>query len=588
MTKAEAIDISSFFAGGKGAVGENTQQFAWGNPAVYREIWYKFLLPSYYESYNCSVWNLGGPYATPYPPLDDEYYPPPPAQPGHQYPCKVTLYDASDNVITSGEHIQLTSQGRFGTWLYFKVEQPAPHFYDQNMLVSQSSKFRIQRMNRGIVQPGHIMIQGNDKIAVLQPNNYLGGTSQLYNYVFPELTGHSVGGGAGDILLTGVNCIEDGIAGGVTVRSKYYLAPTTFAIGGPVYNITCNADRVSNFWVSHTEGGVHKCRPIHIHSQGQFPYSPVNCSLGAPLGITAVVDRLRARADQILYYVEQGSYEVKMWDIKANKLLKVIPGDNALGVITDILIIPGGDVLIGYNSGTYPTTYTIRRIDGLANTFVRDYVFTSNGIYNRINYTQDNGHIMIWTHEQTGLSTFRYIRLSDGAVVWTVHSKEYENDTLILDSDLYRTEPYYPQYGIPQNTSQPNGPTSRWNFWVAPVYVNNNTNATNGEGIMYVDLTGPPPDDEFYPPIYLPPLPGEPPTQPPPYPGYPWIPPPPALPNDPPLNPPQVVPLPVKIGGGLILLDPTNVNRTDQYQSTTGTILNVPIKMNIRTAFLGD
>jgi len=592
MTKAEAIDISTFFAGVQGSVGENVQAIGWGSlttPTVYQEVWYKFLLPNYYEVYNCTVWNIGGPYYVMWPPLDDEMMPPDPARPGYGTPCIVTLYDATDNVITVGKHIQFTSQGRFNTWLYFKVTQPEPHWSGYYGNIYCESKFRIERMSRGSIVPGNLMIQGVDKIAVVQPDNYLGRTSPLYNYVFPELSGHSVGGGAGDVLLTGVNCIQDSVAGGVSVRSKHYLAAVTFPIGTTVYNITCNADRINDFWVSYTQGGANICRPIHIHAEGQFPYSPVSCSLGTPLGITAVVDRLRARANQVLYYVEQGSYDVKVWDIQNNVALPNLAGNPGLGVVTDILIIPGGNVLVGYNTGTVPTTYTIRTYDGVTGAFIRDYVFYSNGPYNRINYTEDNNFIMLWTHEQNGLSTFRRVNVNDGAVNWTVHSKEYENNALVLDQELYQEIPYsMPSAGIPQYATQANGPESRYNFWVHPVYVFTNANSTNGEGIMHVNITGIPPDDEFYP-IYFPPyLPDGTFDPTPPYPGYPWTPPPLPLPGDPPLRPPNIMPLPVKIGGGLILLDPQNTARTDQYQSRSGEMLNVPIKMNIRTAYLGD
>jgi hypothetical protein len=258
------------------------------------------------------------------------------------------------------------------------------------------------------------------------------------------------------------------------------------------------------------------------------------------------------------------------------------------------MVLPDTNVLVGYNNTITPTTYTVRRYDAVTGAVVRDYVFTSNGAFNRINYGESIDVFYIWTHEASGVSTLRKVNLASGVVQLTTNYREYEAGRLILDQEMYNAD------GSPGVPIQQSGFTNKFNFWINPAYVVASGITADRGGLLNVPPS-PPPDDEYYPPVItFPPI--VPPTYPtlpnevpppggvyvppevPPYPGYPWLP---APPGSTPI-PPAVTALPLKIGGGLIILDPANTTRHDVYLDEQGKELPVAVKVVIRTSLLGD
>ena len=588
MTKAEAIDLATVDNIGTFNVPVYQHQtvIGYGRPtSIYTELWYKLLLSGTISTmYSTSVWNLGGNYYEPWPYPDDEYVPPPPARPGYQYRSVVTVYDANDVVITSGIHVEFTNINRKGTWVYFKVTQPS--HWPIPIVCWNMIQVVVANVGSAILQ-GTLCVQGeaSGDVIYAHPAGY-GGYNSARNLGFPE-NGHSVHGGAGDILYSGVTCIVDHQGGCVTVRDRNFRNPFYIAgVGTEVHNIRRNADGYRNFWLSYTTGGVNRCTPINITHDANF--NPTTATLGTPLGITDLVDRLAARAGEILYYVVRGTNIIRKWDIvKDVALFDTIP-DQGIGTITDILILPDGNLLVGYNSALNPTTYTIRRFDAISGARLRDYVFTSNGEYNRINYSEIITHFVVWTHEKIGESTVRKVNLDNGSILWTSTYREFEAGRLILDTEMYKAD------GTQGQAAQMIGFTNKFNFWVNPVYTSPSGITANGGGFMGVPPS-PPPDDEYYPPVLtFPPIlvypPGggsvdpTPPPEIPPYPGYPWFPPP---PNTTPV-PPAALPMALKIGGGLIVIDPTNKTRHDVYLDQQGNPFPVPIVVTFRTGFLGD
>jgi len=577
-TKATAYDVANLPSIGTG-IHEIDQVIGYGIPPTitYDTLWYKMFIPLTFSNMYCvTVWNMGGPYYAPSPP-DDEWVQPPDAKPGAAYPCIVTVYDASDVVIVTGKHVQFSTNGRKNTWIYFKVEQPAPHF--PNGIVCYA-KFRVGMAGGEAIRIGTIFVQDEQAngVVMAMPAGYAGYNNPR-NIVFPE-DAHSVSGGSGDVLSSGVNCIIDHYGNCVTVRDKNYRNPIFVPnIGTTVYNIRRNADGLSNFWISYTTGGMNKVAPINIvHNASN---NLVSATLGPALGITSIVDRLCARSNQILYYVTQGSSTVKRWNIIDNIAMEDLVGNPNLGTITDLLVLPDGSVVVGYNKQIDPpiadTRYTIRRYDGITGTHVRDYVFDSQGQYNRINYGDDANHLYLWTHELSGESTFRKVRLVDGVVIWRIVNREFNTSgKLIIDNELYQAD------GSQGNPAQFFGAGARFNFWVSQVVAQPSGYTSNGGGLIGITPTQLP-DDEYYPPIIaFPPLPGTSVPEIPSYPGYPWLPPPPGA------IPPGTLPTELKIGGGLIILDPDNMTRHDAYLDHQGQPIQVPIKVSIRTAFLGD
>jgi hypothetical protein len=296
------------------------------------------------------------------------------------------------------------------------------------------------------------------------------------------------------------------------------------------------------------------------------------------MGITGIVDRMCARSNQILYYTLRGSNIIHRWNIATNAPFTDLIPDLGLGTVTDILVLTDGNVLIGYNSLTSPTMYSIRMHDGLTGAPLQSHGFVSQGQYNRMNYGETSAFFYVWTHDMLGESTVRKVRVVDGVIVWTSKYREFENGRLILDQEMYAGP-----NGGPSDPVQFFGTTNKFNFWVSPVEFTPYGTRADNSGFFNVPTNVRPPDAYYPPGITYPPI-GSVGGPAAPYPGYPWFPPPPGMITD----PVHEVPVPVQIGGGLIILDASNTERQDQYLNVDGLPLKVPISVTIRTAFLGD
>lgn len=522
-----------------------------GPPPIFFDLWYKFKYGTSFPAsqfpvtvLTATAWNVGGPTRT--------IPPPNPVRPGYPNASVITVYDEADNVIITGKRVMFTADKN--QYYYIKIVTPPSLSY------SNAVKFQLTEIFPSAIRKGTIYVQEsntNYPITAL-PTGY--NYQNARNFIFPR-SGHSLGGGAGDILPNGVSCIMDYIAGGVSVYPKnFHPIIATFPLTGGIHNI--KRDGAGNsFWISYSNAGVGVVRQIKVDEiiwEGDIHTGNYTATLGPPLGITAPVDRLCARNNDVLYYVLVGSYAVKRWNVITNTAVPDLTGERPdLGIITDVLVLPNSNVAVSYTSGA---GLKIAVYDGVTGVMNLVFEYDSSDIYNRMNYSEDPTDVYIWTHETSGQSVFRKIRLTDGVVTRTTRTKDFQAGVYIKDTDLYDTDGtiLYPiqEFGAPY----------LYNFFIATV--------SHGAGLYYPP--SPPPDDEFYPPVLQPLPPYEfPPSEQPSVPGQP-----------PPVITPPVDP--VKVGGGLIIIDPSNITRHDEYLSKTGESIQSAIKVTIRTAFLGS
>jgi hypothetical protein len=493
---------------------------------------------------------------------------------GSTAPSIVTVFDENDNILGEGPTAQFEPVAG-NLWYYFRIHTP-DNVPEADVVVDIIANI----VSGGPVLSASIVNQPEE---TNQPLTIVIGTAQSFNFIRhvannsnPTDTNHPMHGKCGDILPSGETCIEDRAIKGVTIRNKYYGAPLTElgedgSISVPLglvnnddlYYIRRNADG-RNFWLSYKLTGVPIVRSIAV----------TGGVLGPVFDLGGLVIAMCAVANRVLYYtIESDAAVVRRWDLVNNRrLIDLTP---VVSRVKDIIVTSAGDVLVLYID---PTNAHVYRYNSITGTIITVYkVATING-FARINYYGANpNHFVIWTRGPVnGVSNYYTVILATGQVAGPIVVKEFNaNNGYINVADLYEKK----QGNVYIGPTQRVGPGPSSNFWIQPV---------TSRGGCYVPA---PPiwDDEFIPPVFPPyEYPVFPPEGPP---GgvYPYPPDPPeTIPPIPIQPPPPAIVNPANIGGGLIVIDPSNAIRHDVYMDKTGTTLQASIIAYIRTAFLGD
>lgn len=486
----------------------------------------------------------------------------------------ITVYDEADNVLAQGSTVHFERVPN-NLWYYFKVTTPqTPPLADVIIDIT------INIVRGGPILSSSTVIQNekaNERLSVIigsvEAFNYIG---HVVNGSNPTDTNHTLNGKCGDILPSGETCIEDQAIKGVTIRNKYYGVPLTAegedgSVSRPLglvtvndlYYIKRNANGL-NFWLSYLLAGTPIVRSIQV----------TGGVLGPVFDLGGKVIAMCAKADQVLYYtIESDPAVVRRWNLVTNRRATDLTAPTAL--VRDIIISSAGEVIVLYVGATSAHVYKYSETGSLLLAFE----FPTINSAARINYAGPiPTQFVLWTHEP-GISIFRWININNGSVYNTITIKEFNiNGGYINVADLYEQKQGNVYLGPVQRVGA--GPAS--NFWIQPVV---------SKAGCFVPYTIPP-EDEYFPPTFPPfnyPDFGQNPSQSPggvyPYPpGAPDTPP--VIPIEPP--PPSIV-NPANIGGGLIIIEPTNAVRHDVYQGrNAGETLQASIIAYVRTAFLGD
>lgn len=516
-------------------------------PPVYYDLWYKAL-----NAANCkgsvTVHNLSQ---------------------GVVAPTTVTVYDQNDNVLGTGSTVEF-EPSQLGPLYYFKVHTPQTPAAEDVVI-----DITVNIVSGGPILAGSIIIQ-NEKAK--EPLTAIIGSVQAFNFIrqIPLDTTNYLNGKYGDILPEGTSCIENQTIKGVTLRDKNYgygydttegqqlNVPLGLATVNDLYAIRRNADG-RNFWLSYLFNGTPIVRSLAV----------TNGVLGPIFDVGGKVTSLCAKAGFVLYYtIESDPQVVRRWDLVNNKRVANLTTPTA--TVRDIIITSTGDVIVLYIGATSAHVYRYNEAGTLLSSFELPTINSAA----RINYAGSNpNQYVLWTREP-GISLFRWVNLQNNQLYEPIKVREFDvNGGYINVPDLYEKKEGNVYIGPVQRVGP--GPSS--NFWIQPV-------AARG-GCFVPNFN--PPDDEYipitFPPFNYPDY-GQNPSQLPPGGVYPYPPDPPTTPPVIPINPPPPVFVnPANIGGGLVVIDPSNATRHDVYQGRNpGETLQSSIVVYIRTAFLGD
>ena len=485
----------------------------------------------------------------------------------------VTVYDEADNVLGLGNCVQFErSTHPTSGWYYFKVHTP-----QNNPTALCEVSIVIKLVRGGPILASSIVIQNEP---AKEPLSIIIGTTQAFNFIRhtinasnPTDTNHTLNGKCGDTLPSGETCVEDQAIKGVTIRNKYYGVPLTEAgedgsVSRPLgltsvndlYHIRRNADG-RNFWLSYLLAGTPIVRSIAV----------TGGVLGPVFDLGGKVVALCTKADQAIYYtLESDINVVRRWDLVNNRRAANLTVPTA--PVKDIIITATGEIIVLYVFSDSAHVYRYNEAGTVLSAFQLPTVNNAA----RINYAGSNpNQFVLWTHEP-GISLFRWVNLINGQIYDPVKSQEFNSTGAYVNvADLYGPL----QFGYYKGPVQRVGGGQASNFWIQPVV---------SRGGCYVPYTVPP-DDEYIPPVFPP---YQYPQYPPETPGgvYPYPPDPPQTPPVIPIEPPPpIIVNPENIGGGIMIIDPSNATRHDVYQGrNAGETLQASIIAYIRTAFLGD
>lgn len=252
-------------------------------------------------------------------------------------------------------------------------------------------------------------------------------SGDVVNYINPVASGE-----AGDVLDNGKMCFHDQYDSFIGIYTNQGVLITQLtgidvpSLGGMIR--TCQGTQ--RWWYGTLSG-----------TTGTVRYFTEDSSQGTAHTITGLTLGLKCLAasndETVLYYVSStsvgGEKQIRRWNLTTDTAMSDLVAEVTDHFTFDILVLSDDTIIASYIKTTATINIECRRYDA-AGTLLNTYAFGSdhvfpNGTIPRLAYGLDATSFWFWTHRDGAnefISRFEEIRVSDGTVLQTVLSREYE------------------------------------------------------------------------------------------------------------------------------------------------------------------
>lgn len=234
-----------------------------------------------------------------------------------------------------------------------------------------------------------------------------------------------VAGEAGDVLDNGIVALADGWNDAIALYDSNWnlIATSPSIVMASLMGVLRTCQGTQRFWFTYVEGGARKARSID--SAG---------TLGTAHTLTAIANVQASAAsndETILYHCASGTNAaIRRWDLVNDVALSNLVAGIASYQTADILVLSDSTIIVSYIKTSATFDVKVLAYDSSGAT-LQTYNFGSTqtfpgGTFPRLAYGQDATSFWIWTHPTTGASKFEEVKVSDGSILTTVTTTEFE------------------------------------------------------------------------------------------------------------------------------------------------------------------